>query len=246
MDTTFAHFLECRYPITNEMENYSGLSEVSEYFPRDELNSLFRKEINKLLEQPALTLDSRQELLSLREFDWVSYIDRSIRRAGFQDPDLDPLVQDLVVKLLVTGNLFKGWTGGSLKARFLVSLKNAIATLIKKKSKSSKRSHDLPDDVPGRRQTASGLIDDFRDFLRSELGPVAVTVFDHRVAGDDTKELIGKQGIETSYRLKQIVADIKEAARRFAGRDQDFHNMVQKAFDKEAQTMRKRFNRARA
>jgi hypothetical protein len=248
MDTTFCGFIQRRYPVTKNKENYFGLSEITEYFPRDAINALFRKELERLLDRPSLQPHTREELQSLLNFDVVGYVDKSLRRAGFSDPDLDPLVQDLAVKLLVTGNLFSGWTGeGSFKARFLVSLKNAIATLIKKKQVARNRSHELPIDAPGREeQDGLSLVDDFRDYLRSHVGPVAVTVFDQRLAGEDTKELIGQQGIETSYRLKRIVAEIKEAAMRFAARDPDFHSMIQRAFEREAQTMEKRFKRVGA
>lgn len=245
MDTTFNGFLQRRHRITENAEKYLGLDEITEYFPSDGVNALFRQEIEKLLSRPSLSPETREDLESLRDFDWVAYMDRSLRRSGWSDPDLDPLVQDLAVKLLVTGNLFRGWTGdGPLKARFLVSLKNAISTLIKKKKVAARRSHELPNAVAtGGTQDSYSVVEEFRDYLRNTLGPVAVTVFDHRLAGQDTKELIGSQGI-TSYRLKKIVGEIKEAARRFAGRDQDFRNMVRAAFERETRTMEKRFKRA--
>jgi hypothetical protein len=242
MDTTYLGFLKKRLIYTNT----SDFCEVSEYFPREEINTLFRKEIEKLLLRTQhLSSDLQKELKMLKERDWVAYIDRSLRRAGFKDHDLDQLVQDLTVKMLVTGNLFSGWRGeSSLQARFLVTLRNAIATLVKKKQASSKRSHELPVDAPSRRvQTTESLVDDFRDYLRTELGPAAVTVLDQRLVGGDTKELIGQQGIESSYRLKRMVQEIKEAARRFAVGNAEFHHMVTRAFEKEAQTMERRFNR---
>ena len=183
------------------------------------------------------------DLEKLLDRDWVGYFDKSLRRAGFKDPDLDHLVQDLVVKLIVTGNLFSGWRGeSSFQARFLVALRNAISTLLKKKGVATKRSHELPPDTPGRVQQDTGsLVDEFRDFLRSQLGPAAVTVLDQRLIGGDTKELIGQQGIETSYRLKKLVSDIKEAAKRFAMGNPEFHNMIQNAFEREARTKEKGF-----
>ncbi len=239
MDTTYLGFLKKRLIYTNT----SDFFEVSEYFPREEINALFRKEIEKLLLRTQhLSWDLQKELKMLKERDWVAYIDRSLRRAGFKDHDLDQLVQDLTVKMLVTGNLFSGWRGeSSLQARFLVTLRNAIATLVKKKQASSKRSHELPMDAPSKRvQSTESVVEEFRDYLRSELGETAVLVFDHRLDGGDTKELIG-QGIETSYRLKRIVADIKAAARKFAARYPEFFNMVEKAFRDEARTMARRF-----
>jgi hypothetical protein len=242
MDTTFLGFLKKRLLYTNEAAEYF---EVSEYFPRDQINSLFQKEIQQLLVTKHLSQEQQEDLEKLRDRDWVGYIDRSLRRAGFKEHDLDNLVQDLVIKLVVTGNLFTGWRAeSSFQARFLVAIRNAISTLLRKKQVSMKRSHELPADSPGRtEQDADSLVDDFRDYLRTELGPAAVTVLDQRLNGEDTKELIGQQGIETSYRLKKIVQEIKEAAKRFAVGNPEFHHMVTMAFEKEARTMEKRFNR---
>jgi DNA-directed RNA polymerase specialized sigma24 family protein len=246
MDTTFAGYLGRRNDLTNSAEKYSAFSEVSEFFPRQGINTLFHQEVGKLLERPALSPESRQELTALLEFDWVGYMDRSLRRAGFRDPDLDQLVQDLAVKLLLT-KFFTGWSGGSsLKARFLVAVRNAIATLVVRRNRQRTRSHELVPDIESRPvQASEDIIDEFRDYLRSHFGMVAVSVFDQRVSGEDTKELLGQQGLETSYRLKKVVADIKAAARRFAARDPDFRNMVRKAFDAEATTITRRFKKDR-
>jgi hypothetical protein len=242
MDTTYLGFLKKRLLYTNTSE---FLSEVSQYFPREEINTLFHREIEKLLATKHLSQEVRTDLEQLLDRDWVAYIDRSLRRAAFKDPDLDHLVQDLVVKLIVTGNLFSGWKGeSSFQARFLVAIRNAISTLLKKKQVSMTRSHELPSDSPGKiEQDTDSLVEEFRDYLRREVGPVAVTVLDHRLAAMDTKELIGQQGIETSYRLKRIVQEIKEAARRFAAGNPEFHHMVTMAFEKEARTMERRFSR---
>jgi hypothetical protein len=147
------------------------------------------------------------------------------------------------VKMLVTGNLFSGWRGGSLKARFLVALRNAIATLVVKQKRLRRRSNELPQDAVASTLRDESLISDFRNYLQTELGPVATAVFDQRLAGQDVKDLIGQQGIETSYRLKKIVAEIKDAAKRFAAGKPDFRNMVQKAFEDEARTIARRFQK---
>ncbi len=234
-------YLERRCSYTND---HRFFPEVSEYFPREEINTLFRREVEKLLATSKhLSPENRLDLEKLLDRDWVGYFDTSLRRAGFKDPELDPLTQDLVVKMIVTGNLFSGWRGeSSFQARFLVTLKNAISTLLKKRQLNRKRSHEVPPDAPGRvEQDADRLVDEFRDFLRSQLGPTAVTVLDQRLAGADTKELIGQQGIETSYRLKKLVSEIKEAAKRFAMGNPEFQSMVQNAFERETRTMEKRF-----
>ena len=69
----------------------------------------------------------------------------------------------------------------------------------------------------------------------------AQQVFDHRLAGGDSKELIGIPGVESNYRLKRIVQQIKEAAREYGSRDPEFLSMVERAFAEESETIKKRF-----
>jgi hypothetical protein len=240
MDTTYTQFILRKHL---PQGGVAVLSEISEYFPRQEINAMFQNEIQTLLDRQHLyQLDATalSELKELRTFDLVAYLDSALRRAGFKDPDLDLHVQDLVVKLLL-GSLFSGFRGGSLKARLLVAVKNAISTLLMKQRKNRTRSRDLPLDVQARSQEPDIVVDVFRNYLRSHLGPAAVVVLDQRLDGGDTKDLIGQQGLETSYAVKKVVARIKQALQTFAGQDSEFHAKVVKALEVEAGTIRRRF-----
>lgn len=215
------------------------LLEISDLFPKDQINELFYREIDKLLQHVS---DPRavEELHQLRRIDMVRYIDAALRRFGFGDPDLDSLVHDLVVKLLITGNLFRGWTNQSLVGRFKIAVANAAKTLGSRRSKQRKRSRELHDDHPVR-VSSDDLIDEFRNWLRARYGEVAVRVFDHRLDGGSTADLLGEPGTKTSYKLKKVVASIKDAAREYSARDPELFRMVARAFDDEALTMRRRF-----
>ena len=69
----------------------------------------------------------------MHDFDFIGYLARSLRNAGFQVADIDPMAHDIVVRLLVNGQLFPGWDGKSpLIARFKMSVKNAILNLMAK------------------------------------------------------------------------------------------------------------------
>ncbi len=70
-------------------------------------------------------------------------------------------------------------------------------------------------------------------------------VLDQRLDGGDTKELIGKQGLETSYRVKQVVGQVKDALKTFSRDQPEFRNMVQKALEDEANTLERRFGNRR-
>jgi hypothetical protein len=75
--------------------------------------------------------------------------------------------------------------------------------------------------------------------------PLHQAVFDHRFDGGDTSELVGTHDL-TSYRVKQIVKDIKEAAKDYARNDPELLRMVMMAFASEEATMKKRFGMAGA
>jgi hypothetical protein len=222
------------------------LLEVSDLFPRDQINELFYREIDRLLREVG-DHRSREELQEFRRMDHVAYIDSSLKRAGFRDPDLDPLVHDLVVKLIVTGNLFSGWHGQSLIGRFKVAVSNAIKTLATKRSSYKKRSLALPDDLRSPpQQDSDDLIHEFRLWLRARYGEVAVKVFDHRLEGGDTSELVGEKGLESSYKVKEAVKTIKNAAAEYFQRNPALFRNIQKVFDREQRTLNQRFSRVSA
>jgi hypothetical protein len=71
---------------------------------------------------------------------------------------------------------------------------------------------DSPRSIELVRSTRHALIDQFRDLLRRRHGAIAVEVLDHCLNGGETRELVEQPGLETSYRLKQVVQTIKQAA----------------------------------
>ena len=215
----------------------ADLVEVTELFPRHQINQIFIAEIDKLIRQRP---NDPADLRELRQLDLVGYVDAALRRSGFQEHDRDELVQEVVTKLLM-GNFFRGWTGGPIVARFKASVRNHIATLAVRRSRYRRRSGELPVDVPARKQDIDDLVIEFRAWLRLRYGVTAQQVFDHRLAGGDSKELIGIPGIETSYKLKKIVQQIKEAAREYGSKDPEFLSMVERAFAQESETMARRF-----
>ena len=143
MRTSSIDYLSQRMPAP---EIATHLFEVSELFPKDQINQLFRRETEKLL-QDADNQEQTSDLLSFRSMDHVAYIDRAVRNAGVRDPDIDPLVQDLVVKLLM-GSLFTKYVGQPMVPRFKVAVTNSIRTMATKRNRIKKRFQPLEDDVP--------------------------------------------------------------------------------------------------
>lgn len=63
-----------------------------------------------------------------------------------------------------------------------------------------------------------------------------------RIEGGEVKELIGQPGMETSYRLKQIVQAIKQAAEEFAQDEPELLSMIRRAMASEAETVARRLS----
>lgn len=217
--------------------------EVSSYFPKDGMNDIFREKINALHQRQPM---DPAELRRLLDFDYVGYVDKSLRSAGFRDPDLDYLVHDIVVKL-ITGALFSNVQGPFI-ARFSVAVKNSIITLVGKRLRIRRRYSDHPlETVPQQMALDSepDVIEQFRQYVLRTLGAVALRVLDHRLDGGDTKELRGTEGLESHYSVKETVKDLKRALRGFSGSNPSFLEMIHKALDGEQETMRRRFRTAR-
>jgi len=81
---------------------------------------------------------------------------------------------------------------------------------------------------------------EFKGFLRDRHGQAAVDLLNQRLDGAETKELVGKPGLETAYRVKQLVQAIKKSAEEFAAGDERFLSLVRRAMRDEAGIIKKR------
>jgi len=225
------------------------LLEVSSEFPKGEYNALFRQELQKRADE--LGDEPQQQVMQLHDFDFVGYIARSVRSAGFKEADVDPQTHELVVRLLVKpGKLFRGWDGANpLIARFKIAVKNAIINSAQKRMTRRKKIPSWSVDqhpmagmgIPAQASMTDSVTAEFKEFLRQRHGQAAVDLLNQRLDGADTKDLIGKPGLETAYRVKQLVQAIKKAAEEFAAGDEKFLALVSRAMRDEAETIKKRF-----
>lgn len=229
------------------------LIEVSGEFPKDAYNDLFRQQMAQV-DAP----EAQQQAAQLSDFDWVGYIARSLRNAGFQDADVDPQVHETSIRLLVKpGQLFAGWDGKApIAARFKLSVRNAIYNLLEKRQAKRRRIPSTSigsepggitaSDIVAR--SASGddeVVEAFRQLVRDRLGDLAAAILDLRLSGQETKGLVGSPmlGEPTSYAIKMAVKAIKLLAAEFARirDDEEFLGMIDRAMASEAKTMKKRF-----
>lgn len=190
----------------------------------------------------------------MRTFNWVGYIAASARNAGFREyRQRQEATADVASKLL-TGTLFRGFderTSGHFDLRFRVSCANALRNIIEK---IRNRRRNLPTAstveyepaAPSPVHDDEKVIEDFRQLLRSRLGDLALAVFNLRMNGGETKSLIGSPavGSPSGYVIKRVVGQIKALlAHEFAQHrgDPGFLRDIERAMERESQTLQKRF-----
>ena len=174
--------------------------------------------------------------------DWTAYISKSLRSAGIPLHDLDAMVSRVVVKFLVhPGSLFRNWDGeGPIEARFKRSVRNMAISLGQEKKGVSMQSIEEPGiNLVARTPTNDQLLDLFSTHIGMRLGQDAEWVFSQVRAGWEKKELVGRRGL-TSYRLKQIVQNIKKELWEFSQDNPAFQQKVGKLLKDEELTFQKR------
>ena len=130
-----------------------------------------------------------------------------------------------------------------MSARMKVAIRNSIFTVAKKRQRRARRYQELPDTVATRPcQDDIGMINAFRDALRSQYGEDHVRVLDVRLAGNQVKALVG-DGM-TSFRLKAIIRDIKDFVVGWG--DECLQRAVAQMQVQEEETLAKRFRRVRS
>jgi hypothetical protein len=225
---------------------------LRENFDPAAYDDLFNRELAAVL--PLVRSDDdRQRLASLRN-GWTNYIAACLRNAGFREQgDLEERIHDVVVKLLVSpGRLFRGYDAGQhgpLDLRFKRSVSNAVKNVVEKEKNRKRFLPPAPlhaDLVPARRQQEDdgAIIEKFRNFLQTRSGDLAVAIFNARLEGRQTKNLVGLPELDRPSRhfVKRTVQEIKTAARDFAQRsnDPDFLRHVDRMMDAEAATVARR------
>lgn len=240
--TTFTNW------ITADTEALLRLLEVSSEFPHTQINDLFTRQIDQLRHH--VPPDRQRELEAARNFDIVGYIAKSLKNAGFQDHDIDPLVQDIIVRLLVDpGNLVRGWRGQPFMPRTKVAIRNAVLNLAEKRQRRRRWFlHVTPEDMDVSLHAAPDgndeTIERFRKEVQDQLGNLALAVLDARLDGVDVKSLVGMPELTSpsSYQIKKAVQEIKALAQQFG--DEHFQAMVARAMAGEKQTLARRFGTA--
>jgi hypothetical protein len=234
------------------VETLLRLLESADYFNPQQYNSAFIEGLNELLgriQDPV----AREQIVAMREFDFGSYISRSLQRSGFRGDDLQENVHDVVVRLLLKpGKLFLGWNPkqhGSLDRRFRAAVWNRIRNISEKERNRRKWTTSTDPTTmsamyAGREPHSSSLVDQFRRVVGERLGILGVFILDWRLGGRETKELVGmpELGSPSVYRIKREVQQLKQLAHDFAVKhgDPDFLRSIERGIEGEAKTVKKR------
>ena len=235
-------------------ETYYGLDPA-------QYNRLFDEELERTIlrvSDPA----HRQTLERMRGFNWTGYIAASVRRAGFRDQrEVHDRTHDIAAKLL-TGTLFRGFDeriSGPMDFRFKASVGNAIRNIVAKERNRRRFVPTVPigqDFQPGRiaaddllARWSPGHEDEqvirrFRELVRHRLGDVAVAILDLRLAGGETKSLVGSSAVGGADKnvIKRLVRQVKQLAHEYAASLDDpvFLRRIERAMADEAATVQKR------
>ena len=248
------------YEYLSDWNLLSRLWLIETYFSFDpaEYNRLFDDELGKI---SVSSPEHRDALERMRGFNWVGYIAKSLRNSGYRDQrEVQERTHDVVVKML-TGGLFRDYDEerhGPLDLRFKRAVANAIKNLVEKERNRRRFIPTIPigqqftpggvgvDDVPDRAPAEDGehLIAGFRQLVLTRLGQLGLAVLDARLAGQETKGLVGREDLGSPGRfvIKRVVQQVKGLAREYAERrgDPAFLRDIQRAMDREEATVQKR------
>ncbi len=228
------------------------LDETYFTFDPKEYNELFDKELQKVIAR-ASEPKHRQALESMRGINWTGYVAAAVRNSGCRDyRNGQEKIHDIAVRLL-TGKLFRGFderTSGPMDLRFKRSVGNAIRNMVEK---DRNRRHYLPtvpiqdvepSSVTSDEDGGEKVIRDFRKLVRRRLGDIGVAVLDVRLAGGETKGLVGRPdlGSPGKWGVKRTVQQIKQLAREYAAAigDSELLRRVERAMAGESETIQKR------
>ena len=199
----------------------------------------------------------------MRGFNWVGYIAKRLRNAGYRDQrEVQERTHDIVAKLL-TGGLFTNYDEnrhGPLDLRFKRASAMRCRNMVEKDRNRRKFMPSIPigqefepggvtaDDLPGRAVAAVTMQArpdrGFLQLVQKALGELGLAVLEARMDGQETKSLVGREdlGRPGKFTIKRVVQDIKSLAREHAKTldDPGFLRDVERAFQRESETVEKR------
>jgi hypothetical protein len=230
---------------------------LREQLDREAYDDLFHQELERLLSRLTDPVQ-RQHVESMLDFDWTRYIAGAVRRStGITSQDeIDEKVHQITIAFLAhPGGSFRDYDEhkhGPFPLRFKRALANLLKNLTAKERNRRRYIPSVPirqgfepggittDDsvAKGVPEGDPGLLDEFRDLVRRQLGTIALRVFDARLQGTEMKNLPGL----SSYAVKKTVQEIKVLARSYAVAmgDPNLLNQIERLMAAEEITVQRR------
>lgn len=234
------------------VETLLRLLEGSDFFSAQSYNSAFVAGLDDLLgriDDPA----AREQIETMKKFDFGAYISRSLARAGFSGDSLQEHFHNLVVRLLLKpGKLFRGWQPdrhGSLDRRTRASIWNGIRNIAEKERNRRKWTTVMDTGTMGvmfasKQSNSSPIIDQFRRLVADRLGPLAAAILDWRLEGNQIKDMVANPLFNrpSQHAIKRETAAVKRLAHDFAIQNDDpgFLAAVERGMNAKARTVAKR------
>jgi len=155
-------------------------------------------------------------------FNWIRYIGASVRPSGFREyRDDQERIHDIATNLLM-GKLFTGFderSSGTMDRRFKASVGNAIRNMAELERNRRRLLPTVPIDqecepgrITGDDDGGEKVIQDFRRLVKRRLGDIGIAVLNVRLAGGETKSLVGGSvlGSPGKWGIKRAVQQIKQ------------------------------------
>lgn len=197
---------------------------------RDGFNREFRQQLADLL--PRVSDTARHTSLeSMQDFDFLGYILTALQNAGLLDRnEREEAAHDVAVYLLVQpGQLFAGYnptSSGPMPARFTLAVRNAVRNVLRTRARRATRSPaatgDQADDILASVPDSRGpgderVVDEFREYIRQEVGAQAVTLLDLRLDGMSLRRIARQPGFADlgDWGVRQLMGRVRAAARAF-------------------------------
>ena len=198
----------------------------------DGFNDEFRRQLDELL--PRITNTTRlASLEAMQNFDFLGYLLAALRNAGLLDQqEREEAAHVVAVYLLVQpGQLFNGYnpaSSGPMEARFALAVRNAVRNVLRSRARRAARSPSstgnradaVLDAIPDRRHDSAddNVVDEFREYLRKEIGMLAVQMLDLRLDGMSLRRIARQPAFANlgDWGVRQLMSRIRSTARNFA------------------------------
>ena len=195
-------------------------------------NDLFRQQLEDLLTR----VDDprrRAALEAMRYTNWMGYLLTALRNAGITNKDeREAHAAQVAEYLLVSpGNLFQGYrpdSSGPMPARWVLAVQNAVRNVVRDRRRQRRSTNVDADSVMVRPVPDGEVLELLRNFLRQELGELAVELLDRRLDGQSLRQIAATPSFKAIgiAGVRRLFNRVRQATDRFGRRNKDYRLSV--------------------